>query len=126
MSIGDGHCFQFTPGGVIPYGEPVISTGEQVHNASAESVKEIAHGPLSVTPQSTSRIVSTPVSVSPPAAIDPSRPLTGAQLFAGARARIREIDRQLRAVPALQSERAQLAALMLAAKSQRKSRKNVQ
>jgi hypothetical protein len=59
-------------------------------------------------------------------AFDPSKPITGAQLFAAAKARIKEIDRQLRSVPALQTERAQLAALMQAAKSTRKSRKNVQ
>lgn len=116
------HCFQYTPFGIIPYGEPVPSTGESVNHASGETVRVAVSAPSSPRASATQ---SPSASVIAPA-FDPSKPLTGAQLFAAARARIKEIDRQLRSVPALQLERAQLSALMLAAKSTRKPRKNVQ
>ena len=43
------------------------------------------------------------------------KPMTGRQLVAMARARVREIDHILRGMPSLQAERAQLSALILAA-----------
>jgi hypothetical protein len=110
----EGGGFQFTPFGVFPLGADIPVTSEMVPGAIIQGAEP-------------DRLVAAPVAARPPAVltIDPGKPLTGKQLFAMAKARITEIDRQLRTVPALQSERAQLSALMLAAKPPRK-RKDVQ
>ena len=97
-----GQGFQFVPGiGPVPLGESVP--------VSTDAMPPVATMAATKTPQA---VEAAPVVSS---AIDPRKPLTGRQLLGIAKARVKEIDRQLRAMPALQHERAQLSALIHAA-----------
>ena len=130
MSADEGpHSFQYTPFGILPAGAqiPSIRFDEPAPAGKAMEAVASARPPTSPPPNPTHILM--PVLPSPSTArftIDPGQPLTGKQLMAGAKARIKEIDRQLRNVPALQSERAQLTALVLAATLPRRPRKTVQ
>ena len=104
--------YQFTPFGMFPLGAPVPDAGDAVVGATARVE----------TPEPVRQIQATKPAAS---SFDPGKPLTGKQLVAVARARIKELDKILRAVPALQEERSSLASLILAATPPRK-RKGVQ
>lgn len=98
-----GQGFQFVPGhGMVPLGESVpTSSTPQAPIAMSAPPRERETEPLTKT---TSTLH-----------FDPSRPMTGKELLTVAKARVKEIDRQLRAMPILQAERTQLAALIVAA-----------
>lgn len=114
MSAGSG--FQFTPYGIFPLGVPVPTAGDEVMGATAAVETTEAPEPPASSAQKSS---------APALRFDPGKPLTGKQIAAMARARIRELDAILRTVPALQAERSSLATLLLAAKTPRK-RKGIQ
>lgn len=103
-----GQGFQYVPGaGLVPLGESV---------------------PTSSAPQAPVAVTAPPREPESPAKpaiavrFDPTHPMTGGELLAVAKARVKEIDRQLRAMPILQSERAQLSSLIIAAESARPKR----
>ena len=104
---GERQGFQFTPAGVIPLGEKAPDFGEHIAGGAVPLQAEAdaaAAQPTKIVP---GRYPT----------FDPTKPLTGRELVAQAKARVKEIDRQLRAMPALQNERARLTALLDAAKA---------
>ena len=103
-------AFEFTPWGPRPLGgSGQAAAGDTVHGAV---VQVAAPQVLQVRPAS-----APPTGPPKPSknAFDPSVPLTGAALLKVAKARIKVIDGILKSVTALQRERAQLSALVLAA-----------
>ena len=104
-----GRAFEMTHAGIVELGGKVAK----------QDLVTLARAPLgAVVGEVRETVTTVTTSHAPPIArsgFDPSRPLTGKDLLGHITARIAEIDRQLRNVPALQSERAQLGALLLAA-----------
>lgn len=108
------HGFQYTPFGILPLDASVPTAGDTVMPGAVASAEAAT--------------VETPAARQAPAPATAARaagPITGKQILGLARDRIREIDRLLRAVPALQAERASLQSLVRAATPTHK-RKNVQ
>ena len=104
------HGLQFTPFGVIKIGDPipVQPTGDTA-GATARVEAPRAEAP---------RVVAAPMAP----ALRPDKPLDGREIARLVKARIKAIDTILRGVPALQAERAQLAALLLAASPRKPKR----
>ncbi len=107
--------FQFTPAGILPLGAPTPNFGDEVSPSNVavqapEIAREVppAGAPVATAPRAKGASAE-------PAAFDPGQPLTGKDLAKAARARIRVLDQMLRAVPALQEERASLKRLLAAA-----------
>lgn len=71
--------------------------------------------PFEIHPFAAPQLSRPQVAAAPAVQAKPGKPMTGRQLVALARARVREIDQILRGMPSLQAERAQLSALILAA-----------
>jgi hypothetical protein len=100
------HAFQYTPFGIIPLGAAIPTDAGVTEPAPAAS------------PRAAPMRAQTEIAVSdlhdrnsaPPPKTD--KPVTGKQLAAAAKARIRELDKYLAAVPAVEAERAGLARLL--------------
>jgi hypothetical protein len=102
--------FQFTPGGIVPLGAPVPAMTE---DAAGGFVPASAERPAE-------RDVSAPAAARHAAVVAPSdQPLTGKQILALAKARMRVIAKTLAAVPALERERESLRLLVAAATQQK-------
>lgn len=86
--------YQFTPGGIIPLGQAAAAAG--AGDEPSPAVVPLAAPALDASP---------PKNAPPPNAFDASKPLTGKQIAAMARARLREVERTLASVPALERER---------------------
>ena len=101
------HAFQFTPFGVIPIGAPVPETATD-HVAGAN--------PYVAPPVERVQVPDYRTAL-PTAATNakPAGPLTGKQIAAQCKARIKELDKALAAVPAMQAERTYLRQLLAAA-----------
>jgi len=111
--------FEFTPWGILPIGAGA-SLGAGTEAAPAVVVRPEPAAPVErITP--TYPTGAAPIAASAPARtstlLDPGKPLTGKQLVAVAKARIRELDRMLKQVPAIEAERAELLRLVDAAKA---------
>ena len=112
--MSNEHGFQFTPFGILPLNASVPQPSAEfvapsvVHRQSGEQT--------SVSPALPQLPAARPVVGSAQARLDPSRPLTGGQLMAVAKARVKELDKILRQVPALEAERAGLQRLIDAAR----------
>ena len=121
MNGSGSHGFQFTPAGIIPLDQKAPDFGDEVAGGAAP--RQRAPDPEPEAPAKSAE----PTKIVPGQyqTFDPTKPLTGRELLAQAKARVKEIDRQLRSVPALQAERARLTALIEAAKAAvpRRSRK---
>lgn len=122
----ENHAFQMTPFGILPLNGPVPNTGDKMNvGGSAIDAARTASRAASIV-QVRPAIASGPIPAQAAGrfVLSPGKPMTGRDLMQLAKARVQEIDRQLRSVPALQRERAQLQALVLAAStSGRKRRK---
>jgi hypothetical protein len=107
------HGFQFTPAGLLRLDEPVPQwclTGEMAP-CGAGIVKAIeSRGDVASKPAPAPVVASAP-------ARNPNVPLTGKEIVSLTKARVKEIDRQLKAMPALIVEREALRALLVAAES---------
>lgn len=123
--MSEQHAFQHTPWGIVPIGTPMPAQGEEVAPGIAHSARAVTQASQ---PQ-IARSVSTPPTPSAAKAVDAKTllsagaPVTGKQLMAAAKARVKELDRLLRQVPALEAERASLLRLIQAAQPTRRSRK---
>lgn len=121
---------QFTPFGMIPLGAPI------------PQADEVSPGAVPVTPRSAPSEVIVPMYAPvrpdpsqtpfamPPMAAEPSahrttpvtpvaKPVTGRELLKAARARVRELDKILRTMPALKAERDAMQRLVDAATPKR-------
>ena len=101
--------YEFTPFGIVPL-------GTAVHVADDAPAPAVVH-PAPAQGPSSPVAPPRPPTVAPPASAEP---LTGKAIAAMARARIREIDKALRNVPALERERDELRALLAAAGAARR------
>jgi hypothetical protein len=108
--VSEGQGFQFTPFGIIPLGETPPNVGDDVVPGTARVTR-----PEPTRDVAAARQDFPPVPPVTAAAISRGTPLKGRDLVAAARARVREITKALRAVPALEAERASLKRLIDAA-----------
>jgi hypothetical protein len=103
--------FQFTPMGMIPLGAPIPAMPD-----------EVAPGFAPTSDLATIVEASAPPCLAPtgrpgaaPVAIQATKPITGRELLKAAKARVRELDKILRTMPALKAEREAMQRLVDAA-----------
>lgn len=113
--------FEFTPAGILPLGQ------SQNLQVGREDVAPPVVKPPSTMPQIAGAATPPATVVTGPAMLPAKgdKPLTARELLTLARARIKEIDRQLRNVPALQTERASLQGLISAAQAAAKAERRI-
>lgn len=100
--------FEFTPFGIVPLGTPMHAVGDQMMAPVIRSL-----------PESTEAVIaqaSPPVTkLTAPVKVTPTKPVTGKDILRMAKARVKDIDKLLSAVPALEMERAAMQRLVDAA-----------
>lgn len=122
--VAECHAFEFTPFGIVPMGMGGrLATGEKMNVGGA--ALDATHAQRAKTAPPSPAAKGRQV-VQGRATLDPGKPLTGREIMQIAKARIQEIGRLLKSVPALQQERAQLQSLVLAASSQTKKRRKAE
>ena len=109
--MAENHGFEFSHMGIVPLGTPYMAVSSDPIPGGLALDRAFAAPPVSAPAQSAPAAPATAQTASSPAQ---QGPLKGAQLKQMAKARIKEIDKILRAMPALQEERAELSGLLAA------------
>jgi hypothetical protein len=122
--VNGAHGFQFTPFGLIRGDQPVPSIKDATAPLGAEPTALPPPVAADLNAQARRATISEPttshVQQAPPPKQDAlsllhsGKPLTGKQLKAAAKARIKELDKMLATVPRLRAEREELVALVQA------------
>lgn len=105
--------FQYTPFGVFPLDTAVPTATDTMPSALPSVVAESVIAQLDRAPRVES--VSLSNRLPEPARVPRDKPVTGRDILRMARARVKEIDKALRAVPTLEAERAEMQRLIDAA-----------
>lgn len=124
MSAGQG--FEFTPLGIVPIGS-AVNVGDQVSGGVVPRTTAVQIDSEPPSPALPSRALSSLATPRLTGLQDnvASKPLDGKRISALIKARLKELDKLLAAVPALERERSSLKAL-LAAAAPSKRRKGIQ
>lgn len=113
-------AFQFTPNGIVPLGQVAPAPGDTAVSGGAALLAAVQRATeqhlQGQTVPSTRAVNPVAPQAARPIAGAPS-PLTGKQLVANIKARIRELDKALAKMPAMQDERAYLQRLLDAVKA---------
>lgn len=102
--------FQYTPFGLFPLDAPVPTATDTMPSSTPSAVAEAVIAQIERAP----RVEQLSLRVEP-APVARDKPVTGRDILRMAKARVKEIDKTLRAVPALEAERAEMQRLIDAA-----------